>query len=111
MDEPAVTRKAEEQLSQEGGKGSILGGGSTPVAPGKDNSPAGTGGDVQHTKEDDPDTDVETVVVGDKGASPHADSVVSEGVPPAPGSDVTHEANIGNPSKSKVQKKTINPKT
>ncbi len=101
VDEPSVTRRAEEQLRQEGGKGSILGGGSTPVAPGKDNSPAGTSPDTTHEEDKDPKTDVETVGAGDSGTSPHPDSVVSgDAETSSPGVDVTHEDSIGNPSKS-----------
>lgn len=97
VDEPAVTRRAEEQLRQEGGAGSIVGGGSTGVAPGKDNSPANTNLDLQSVREDAPSTDVETVKVGDSGTPPHADSVVSGPEDGNPKADVTHEENLGKP--------------
>lgn len=98
VDEPSVTRRAEEQLRQESGTGSVVGGGSTPVAPGKDNSPGGTSGDVTHEEDNDPKTDVETVAPGASGPAPHADSIVSgDAATGNPGSDVTHEDSLGKP--------------
>lgn len=107
IDEPAITRKAEEQLRQESAGSSIVGGGSTPITPGKDNSPANTNPD-DNDRDGAPPTDVETVSPGGKGASVPA--VTGDAATSSPGQDVVHEDSIGNPSKSSVEKSTSGPK-